>query len=457
MSFFLLGKYPDDRLELLSDVAFATRQDALVELSHLTASPEFQAWDSEVVVIDSDLGTPVVLVRPSAVETPAEEPVPTGDQPAIETDPVAEEPDEALAAVLLDLGVDSEAPSPEVPLEPDSVDEEPAAAATEAIEVEPTAAGDSTFVGEGDEEAIAVDPAWAQAVVATSDQTAEDSLKDALKRTAAHMEAEGITAPESVGPGETVLLEQPAEEATADDEPASAEMPSGEQHEPESEVDAETVADFVAEASAEEVRPVFEEVSPPVEAESGQQTADEAPAATAAWPWDTLVDSDSASELSGLEAPGPDDESMIRALADDEASRTVVLGEYGDTPAPEDAAASADVGAASEPETVVEQPTPPAESDPETAAAVDEAPAAEQPEDLLPESPAEEPDPVPLAEEPTSDFIELGEVVAPEPVKAYEPGDVDIDGMTCDDCVYVDTCPNKDEREPTTCGSFQWK
>jgi len=457
MSFFLLGKYPDDRLELLSDVAFATRQDALVELSHLTASPEFRAWDSEVVVIDSDLGTPVVLVRPSAMETTVEEPVLLDDQPALETEPVADEPDEALAAVLLDLGVDSGAPSPEVPSEPDSVDEEPPGAPTTVIEVEPTAAEDSTFVGEGDEEAISVDPAWAQAVVATSDQTAEGSLKDALKRTAAHMEAEGITAPESVGPGETGGLAEPAEEVTAEDEPANDETPSGEAQEPESEVEAETVADSVAEIGAEEVQPIFEEVSPPVEPESGQQTAGDAPAATAAWPWDTLVDSEGGSELSGLEAPGPDDESMIRALADDEASRTVVLGEYGDTPAPEEPAVSVGEGAASEPETVVEQPTMPAESDPETAAAVDEAPAAEQPEDLLPESPAEQPDPVPQAEEPTSDFIELGEVVAPEPVKAYEPGDVDIEGMTCDDCVYVDTCPNKDEREPTTCGSFQWK
>ncbi len=53
--------------------------------------------------------------------------------------------------------------------------------------------------------------------------------------------------------------------------------------------------------------------------------------------------------------------------------------------------------------------------------------------------------------------MDLGEVTPAPPAKAYEPGDVDMDGMTCDDCVYVDTCPNKDEREPANCGSFQWK
>jgi hypothetical protein len=58
--------------------------------------------------------------------------------------------------------------------------------------------------------------------------------------------------------------------------------------------------------------------------------------------------------------------------------------------------------------------------------------------------------------ETASDFIELDAAAEP-PAKAYEPGDVDIEGLSCDDCVCVDTCPNKGEREPTTCGSFQWK
>ena len=28
---------------------------------------------------------------------------------------------------------------------------------------------------------------------------------------------------------------------------------------------------------------------------------------------------------------------------------------------------------------------------------------------------------------------------------------------TCVDCVYVETCPNKDQRLPADCGTFQWR
>ena len=32
-----------------------------------------------------------------------------------------------------------------------------------------------------------------------------------------------------------------------------------------------------------------------------------------------------------------------------------------------------------------------------------------------------------------------------------------MESYVCDDCVYVGTCPNKDQRLPKDCGSFQWK
>ena len=38
----------------------------------------------------------------------------------------------------------------------------------------------------------------------------------------------------------------------------------------------------------------------------------------------------------------------------------------------------------------------------------------------------------------------------------YEAGDCDLSELTCTDCVYVNTCPNREERTPATCGSFQW-
>jgi hypothetical protein len=46
---------------------------------------------------------------------------------------------------------------------------------------------------------------------------------------------------------------------------------------------------------------------------------------------------------------------------------------------------------------------------------------------------------------------------APVDEKAYEPGGLDIAAYTCDDCVYVVTCPKARQEGPATCGSFQWK
>ena len=47
------------------------------------------------------------------------------------------------------------------------------------------------------------------------------------------------------------------------------------------------------------------------------------------------------------------------------------------------------------------------------------------------------------------------EVTVPVPEAGAEVSPLST--YTCDDCVYVDTCPNKDERRPEDCGSFQWK
>jgi hypothetical protein len=63
---------------------------------------------------------------------------------------------------------------------------------------------------------------------------------------------------------------------------------------------------------------------------------------------------------------------------------------------------------------------------------VPEAPAPETP------APAESLPPTPTA--PAQDL-------SSSPVKEF----------TCDDCIYVDTCPNKDQRAPQDCGSFQWR
>jgi hypothetical protein len=39
----------------------------------------------------------------------------------------------------------------------------------------------------------------------------------------------------------------------------------------------------------------------------------------------------------------------------------------------------------------------------------------------------------------------------------YEPESLNMQQYTCNDCVYVNTCPNRDQKAPYDCGSFQWK
>jgi hypothetical protein len=46
---------------------------------------------------------------------------------------------------------------------------------------------------------------------------------------------------------------------------------------------------------------------------------------------------------------------------------------------------------------------------------------------------------------------------ASAPMVESAPESVSMDSYVCDDCVYVATCPNKDQRLPKDCGSFQWK
>jgi hypothetical protein len=41
--------------------------------------------------------------------------------------------------------------------------------------------------------------------------------------------------------------------------------------------------------------------------------------------------------------------------------------------------------------------------------------------------------------------------------RGYEPGVLNLNEYTCDDCVYVNTCPNQHQKAPAACGSFQWK
>lgn len=475
MSFFLLGKTSEGTLNLLSDAAFSTRQDALAELSRLTASPKFDSWDDEVLVLDLDSGTPVLLVRPAPEQSPVGGDSSEDDESftKAETDPDDSSSfvdDPALAAVLLDL---EEADGSQAVDDASHTTDEPEDQST--AEAEDSEGAEDAFVGEAeDEPVVEVDEAWA-AAVAESEEPSDTSLKDALVRTAAQMEAQGISAPASVGPAAASEAEEAGDETIAlvseeGPEPLVSEKAD------DNALDADDAADASSpdEASAldrEDIEPPSVEEAPESEAtdeaaeeleseigtdDPGIDTLDtaeetEPTVMPPVWPWDSAASQPDSSSLAGLEEPGSDTESMIRALADDDASRTVVLGEYDSTPPqaqlepegmspalPEDGSLTA-----SEPDPV---PTDAAkvapEFQPDATAAIEPA--------------AAEPVAAPIQPEPVSDFVELGEVPA-MPAQAYEPGRPDIEGMTCSDCVFLETCPNKGERQPATCGSFQWK
>lgn len=469
MPFFLLGKTPDGDLRLLSGELHTSRSKATAELSRLTADASFEFWDDEVFVIDLDSGTPVLLVRPASATK--SEPEPEPEEP--EAEEVAEEP-EAEEEVAEEPEPEEEAaeepeeePEPEEAPEPEAEEEvaEGPEAEEEAAEEEPADEPEE----EAAEEAVTEEPEDEIGSVLDDleleEEPAEEgtSLKDAIARTAASMEAEGIVAPESVGPAEAAE-EEPAEEAESEPE-----------------------------------------------AEEGEEAAEgEEPAAETSWPWDTQ--GTGSFKLDALEEPGPDEGSLIRAAGDDETmdvSRPVILGAYEDDTAAAEAEASIErivedlsqLDADEEPaaevaeiEEVVEaEPEPVIEPEPEPVAIPDAITAPEpyvapavEPEFAAPawvqgggkpkfddvkgitgaaKAPA-----MPKAEKEKakaaqasgdaapagSDFIELNEVAAPQ-ATGYSASGGELDGLTCNDCVYVDTCPNKDQREPASCGSFQWK
>lgn len=421
MSFFLLGRVESGEVRLLSPKLFESRQDATSELSRLASDPSMADVEAEVYVADLNSATPVLLVRqPSAAGESSEEPL---------TDETVES-----AAVF---------EAPEEPL------------------VEPVA-----------------DEAIAESIVEAQEQAAselepQDDLRTALQRTTAHMESTGIVAPESVGP----------------------------------------------EPSAEPVELVAETPEPLAEEQSEAAVAGEgAPLDSPAWPWDVstpadaeaavteeagepALDTDEAAEpatevapfvLEGLEEPAPDDAGDLLGLSPDvalEAPRPVILGAYDEVPsveAPELAETPAP-GVPDEVSAALLEPAEPVEIEEAAGSAVTgvaepmSAPDVEPVEDYdaaiaealaaveteasqeATTGPAETNDAI-------SDFImDLGsvtsvpEAVAEEPAAAPPSSSdarvtaVDTGSYTCEDCVYVETCPNKGQRAPKDCVSFQWK
>jgi len=107
--------------------------------------------------------------------------------------------------------------------------------------------------------------------------------------------------------------------------------------------------------------------------------------------------------------------------------KPVILGDYDDTPVADDLEKGSSETGVAEPafsdEIAVEEPSATGFSVAESVVAEGDAPAAADP------------------------FA-----------AAYEPvGGLDLGEYTCDDCVYVNTCPKVGQSTPAECGSFQWK
>jgi len=216
MPFFLLSRDDDDELRLLTTKTLKTRQNALAELSRLTAEPGFDLWDTDVMLLDLDSGTPVLMVRPAeAGEAEAEDAVVGEDVYVAEADvePPAEIPaDEAEAfaeyvapsAVESEVAGATESPAPEP--EPES---EPKAEPEPETEPEPG-------------------PAEAPA-------TEVDDLREALERTTAAMAEEAQVAEPGAEPqAEPVAEKWPWDTAVASEpEPSPAEEPVVPEPEPE--------------------------------------------------------------------------------------------------------------------------------------------------------------------------------------------------------------------------------
>ena len=476
MGFFLLVRSAEGTLRLLSEQTFESRQDALAELSRITADPTFDAWDDEVILLDADAGTPVLLLRPAGAETPELEPE-TAVTPIAKAEPL---PQPAAFAALADE---------ELVVTPIGI---PAPASESPVAIETTPESDVRAAP------VAVEPPGGSKVEVADQPEAfasqsSTSLRDAIARTTEHMEATGIVAPASIGlaavasaaapvtqpkvsPGITRPAPEPVlgtamnDEAAhtpvvAADEPPDAEVPTA---------DEEVAPEAVLEADAgPEILGEIEPAAAPAANPSLPEPA------VPAWPWDTPIaepasvdqlaapasedveDPSVAYVLDGLEDPSIDDGgSLITASADldgPDLARPVILGAYDESPFD-----------GIKPRPHVDGPTteldvtePAATGRGDEAVALTDAPEAQDAPDAAVPSQAfaapmsEREAPASGEPQPTSDFFSLD---TPSSARSEPGADVPpLSSYTCSDCVYVDTCPNRDQRLPKDCGSFQWK
>lgn len=161
-----------------------------------------------------------------------------------------------------------------------------------------------------------------------------------------------------------------------------------------------------------------------LESEGIQAPASVGPAEPEPWPWESEREEVLPGQLDPLEESSVDADPLLPAALPDDVvlpPRPVIMGDYPETPN----------------EPVGSEPPLSAETFVESAALpIEVGQASPHPVSVLDDLTIVSPDSEPAATS-SSDNEELF--------------------LTCDDCVYVTTCPNKDESSPSNCGNFQWK
>jgi hypothetical protein len=209
-----------------------------------------------------------------------------------------------------------------------------------------------------------------------------------------------------------------------------------------------------AEPAAE---PVLETPEATADVAAGEATPDEVGGVVIAWPWDTQAsDEETPAEadsdlIADIELVTPPSEPVVDELESGTALESLLVeppaeasAEVDSVQTPEEEPAEA-VAELEGVEQALEDSETPVEVDADPALAAEPAEVAESPG---------------TSRDEIADFIFDLENVTDIPETTAEARGAkgsETDGQTCGECVYDETCPNRDQRSPQECGSFQWK
>jgi hypothetical protein len=427
-------------VSLATDRVFGSLAEAGAELARLYQSDAVAAA-ATFYCADLDVSSQVLLVeKPQTSSEPAPEPA----APAVDEEygftTLAEEPVlPSIAATEAEALAFFETPAPM------AVDETPAAiAAEEAPVAEPAIAESAAEAVEPPLEAVP--SMWAMPEI---DPLAPGSVVfggTMGTSSPAPVEEAQLEEPAAAADAETLPEETPALES----EPASSEQAAG--AEPPAFAPMEAApSPWTWDLPATTVEAPAEAVAAEPAVEQAVQAGPEAIADPVA-PLDEVADSEpeTAPAPSGylLESAEPPDLPVeplgVRSMVDD-----LVIIPADELP----------------PSEVDDVPAPEGEEAAEASVPVE--PALDDAATLLGEAgvDADVPASADAAEASTGDYIITEPAAEPaaaaaqpeEADRSYEPGALNMNEYTCDDCVYVATCPNHHQKNPSECGSFQWR